>query len=165
MPASQGVDALALAELALAAKVQGTEYEINELHEKSPRPGGDPDDLALRSYEKSPPIDAEQNEINEETGGCTLDVVLNALAQRGGRLAADGGILRYRGPALASDDPVRTSLSTFKPEILWLLADGQLCCFCPRFLAEGDRIACDVHRDQLDATRMPWETTRGEKAA
>jgi hypothetical protein len=87
----------------------------------------------------------------------TLRELLEALASRGSTLAVDGGTLRHRGPRLAEDDPARRALAIFHDEVQHLVATDRLCCFCPRLLAEGDRIACPDHRAKLEETPMPWD--------
>jgi hypothetical protein len=76
----------------------------------------------------------------------TLGELLDALAARGSRLAADGDRLRHIGPRFAEGDSIRRALGTFHDEVSWLLGSGRLCVHCPRVLAEGDRASCTVHR-------------------
>ena len=87
----------------------------------------------------------------------TFGDLLETLAARGASLYVDRGRLRYRGPLLEPNDPIRSALATFHDEILWMLTSGRLCVFCPRTLADGDRICCRVHRSELDATPMGRE--------
>jgi len=87
----------------------------------------------------------------------TIRELLDALAARGSTLAADGGRLRHRGPRWAEGDPARRALATFHDEIVHLVTTGRLCCFCPRRVAEGDKIACADHRAKIEETPMPWD--------
>jgi hypothetical protein len=87
----------------------------------------------------------------------TLGEMLDALAARGSRVAADGGRLRHIGPRFAEGDPLRRALATFHDEIVHLIMTGRLCCFCPRLLVEGDLIACPEHRAKIEETPMPWD--------
>jgi hypothetical protein len=82
----------------------------------------------------------------------TLHELLEALAARDSVVYLDGGVLRRRGQRLAPDDPIQVALATFHDEVAWLVASARLCVFCPRLLAEGDRICCPMHRLLVDAT-------------
>ena len=77
------------------------------------------------------------------------------------------GVLRYLGPRLAPDDPIRRAIVTHRLELLDLfVGPDQRCVFnCRALLAEGDRIACPEHRRQLDTTPRPWERRAGWEAA
>ena len=82
----------------------------------------------------------------------TLHDLLEALAAGGSVVYLDGGVLRRRGSRLTPSDPVRVALATFYDEVAWLVASDRLCVFCPRPLADGDRICCSVHRRLVDAS-------------
>jgi hypothetical protein len=87
----------------------------------------------------------------------TLSELLDALAERGSTLTADGESLRHRGRRFADDDPLRRALATFYDEVLWLLASARLCVFCPRMLDQGEKSLCPRHRrlrDALPPTRL-----------
>jgi len=83
-----------------------------------------------------------------------------ALAARGSVVYLVGGVLRHRGPPLVPDDPVEVALATFHDEVAWLVASARLCVFCPRFLAEGDRTCCPIHRRLVDATLLARTAVR-----
>jgi len=87
----------------------------------------------------------------------TLGELLDALAARATRVAANGERLRHVGPRFADGEPVRRALATFHDEIVHLVTNRRLCCFCPRLLAVGDLIACTEHRVMIEETPMPWE--------
>ena len=88
----------------------------------------------------------------------TLGDLLEALAASGVTLAVREGELLYHGPRLAPDDPIRTALETFCDEVAWLWTSRRLCVSCPRELADGDRICCEVHRRAVDAIEPTWAT-------
>lgn len=73
----------------------------------------------------------------------------------------DDGTLRYMGPALASDDPLRASISEWKPDLIELLtfAPGRRCVFtgCYRLVAQDSKVACLEHQREIDALTPPCE--------
>ena len=87
----------------------------------------------------------------------TLGELLDALAARGSRVAADGGRLRHVGPRFAEGNPVRRALAIFHDEVARLAVSSRLCCFCPRLAAEGDLIACAEHRAEIEETPKRWD--------
>ena len=87
----------------------------------------------------------------------TIRELLDALAARGSTVAADGDRLRHRGPRWAEGDPTRRALATFQDEVQHLVTTGRLCCFCPRMLVGGDKVACAGHRAKIEETPMPWD--------
>jgi hypothetical protein len=95
----------------------------------------------------------------------TIRELLGVLGARGSTLAADGDRLRHVGPRFAEDDPARRALATFHDEILYLVTTGRLCCFCPRLLAEGDKVACAEHRAMIQQAPMPWDHRAKMEAA
>jgi hypothetical protein len=88
-----------------------------------------------------------------------LGELLETLVALGARVYIGAGGLGYSGPRLRDDNPLQVALAAFHDEVYWLLQVGRLCLHCPRLLADGDRICCEVHRDKRDASRLVCDTT------
>jgi hypothetical protein len=71
----------------------------------------------------------------------TLDVVLRALRDLGAVLYLEGGQLKYSGPRLAPDDPLRAGIAEYRAILIELFtyAPGGRCVAddCHRLKAEG----------------------------
>jgi hypothetical protein len=91
----------------------------------------------------------------------TLDELITTLRDHNAALYVEDGQLRYVGPRLAADDPIRRAIAAHRSELVELFTymPGGRCVFtdCYRLLAEGDKICCPDHRRRLDALPAPWE--------
>jgi hypothetical protein len=90
----------------------------------------------------------------------TLDDVFQRLRDLDAGLYVEGGQLKYAGPKLAADDPLRAGIAEYRAiliEMLTYTPDGR-CVFggCYRLRAEGDPIACPDHAAKLEERPMPW---------
>src|SRR5215208_6084907 len=87
----------------------------------------------------------------------TLDDVLATLRERDSMLYVRAGRLVYVGVSLLRDDPLRAGIDEHRGALLDLFAyPKDRCIFdpCRCVLAPDDKIACEMHRRQLDATIM-----------
>ncbi len=55
----------------------------------------------------------------------TLDELAAAVFERGGRLVLRDGRIRYYGPALATDDPIRAGVREHRDALLALAAEHE----------------------------------------
>src|SRR4051812_13156141 len=81
----------------------------------------------------------------------TLDGLIGALRHLGASFYINSrGALRYVGPSLAPDDPIREAIGEHREMLreLFTYAPGGRCVSpdCYRLLAPGDKIACPDHR-------------------
>lgn len=77
----------------------------------------------------------------------TIDELLGALRDRDAFLYVEAGALRYGGPRLAPDDPIRAAIAEHRPLLveLFTYAPAGRCTVgeCLRLRVEGDR--CPDH--------------------
>jgi hypothetical protein len=94
----------------------------------------------------------------------TIDDLLATLRDSDAGLYLDPTLrLRYVGPKLAPDDPIRGALAEHREGLRRLFSmPSQRCVFtCPNVLADGDKIACPEHRAQMEALPMTsWPEDR-----
>lgn len=112
----------------------------------------------------------------------TVHELIMALHDHGAILTVVGDRLRFRGPRLSLNDPLRAAINEHRDALMRLLTSfpagwsdrlgrqvyepapgrtdcwretatsAMLCIFCSRPLAPGDKIACPEHRRRLDST-------------
>lgn len=67
----------------------------------------------------------------------------------------DSGQLRYVGPKLAADDPIRLAIAEHRTILteLFTFAPGRRCVFtdCQRLIAQSSKIACPDHLCEMEA--------------
>lgn len=82
--------------------------------------------------------------------------LMDALVSSGAVLYLDdAGTLRYQGPKLATDDPIRQAIAANRAELveLFTYAPGRRCVFtgCFSLIHPGSKIVCADHQRDLDA--------------
>jgi hypothetical protein len=88
----------------------------------------------------------------------TIDDLLANLRARDACLYVEGGQLKYAGPRLAPDHPLRAAIAEHRDELIVMFAPArELCVFLDALLARGDRIFCAGHRAEAKAILMPWD--------
>lgn len=83
----------------------------------------------------------------------TIENLLDALRGLDAQLYVADGQLRYAGPKLAAGDPIRRAIGEHRAALteLFTFAPGRRCVFtvCYRLVAEGSRVVCPNHQQQL----------------
>lgn len=84
----------------------------------------------------------------------TIHELITALDYPNSALYVDEtGRLRYVGPKLLADDPIRLAIAEHRTMLveLFTFAPGRRCVFtgCYRLIAEGNKVACPDHARQL----------------
>jgi len=101
--------------------------------------------------------------------GLSLDSLIDALRERGAQMFVQAGELRYAGPRLRIEDPIHAAITAHRTMLIELFtyAPGGRCVFrdCFRLLAEGSKVACPDHQQQIDVpgsrAAKPAEVTNG----
>ena len=97
----------------------------------------------------------------------TVDDVFQRLRNLEAGLYVEDGQLKYAGPVLDSNDPLRAGIAEHRQLLteLFTYAPGGRCVYedCYRLLAPNDKVACPDHRRQLDAVPGPWKQAEHDK--